>query len=185
MQFFIYYILFQCLIMKISSTNYIRCTSKCPQINVSFLAPLKLPFHCQANTNLNNGNIYEYGLICVIDYRVDYDAKYVYLKFKASNYSKSFQQPNQSEFLLQSIWLGLNKESYQPNITHRTYGCNTNDDCARDFYFNTIEYLITNGQIQLEEIKSKLYRENIPPNKLKYRRCRLNDSLNNTYFNLL
>jgi hypothetical protein len=165
MQFFLDLILLLCLSIKYSSSNYTRCTSRCSQITVPFLRPLSIPIDCQENNNITD--ILDVALVCIIDYRIDYDAKQIYINFKASNETINFKQPDQTEFLIQSLWLGLNDEANEPNITHRKYGCRTSDDCGRIFYLNTIEYLITDGLLKLNEIKSNLYNQSS-----KKRRCK-------------
>ena len=153
-QFFIDLIVILFLFVDYSSSNYIQCTSHCSQITISFQQPLSFPTDCQENTNIS-----ESALICQIDYRIDYDAKQIYINFKASNDTNLFNDSQQSESLLQTIWLGFTQEFNQPNITHRSYRCNTKSDCARLFYLNTIEYLITDGQLKLNEISLKLYNQ--------------------------
>jgi hypothetical protein len=175
MQFFIYLSLFLYVFIKTSSSNYIQCTSQCNQITVSFLQPLIIPIDCQDDNN-NLTNSYNYALICIINYRIDYDAKQIYINFEASNDTNIlFKEQNQSEFLIQTIWLGFNQESNQPNITHRKYGCNIKTDCARLFYLNTIEYLITDGKLKLDEINSKLYNQT----KSLSLRCRNRNPISN------
>lgn len=168
MQLFMCVILFLCLYVQDSSSNYIQCTSKCSKITVSFLKPLDIPKECQ-NTRIND--IYDNASVCIIDYRIDYDANSVYIEFKASNDTMAFQEYNQTEFLIQTIWLGFNEESGQPNITHRRYVCSTDDDCARLFYFNTIKRLISDGQLLLNKIKSRLYRQSLSLKRNTTRRC--------------
>jgi hypothetical protein len=173
MQVFIYLIFFLSIFIKYSSSNYIQCTSHCPQLTIKFLQPLIIPIECQENNNIRN--IYDYALFCTIDYRIDYDAKEIYVNFKASNDTHTFKQQNLSEFLIQTIWLGFNQESNQPNITHRKYGCNTKNDCARSYYLNTIEYLITDGKLKLDEINLELYNQS----KKSIHRCRDNNRVGN------
>ena len=177
MRFFIYVMLLQNVFIKYCSTNYILCTSKCNQINTPFLQSFQIPDECQFNTT--NNHIYDYALMCIIDYRIDYDAKYIYINFKSSNDSYMSERHNHSEFLSQTIWLDFTEELYQPTITHRKYQCNIKADCAREFYFHTIEHLITNGQLQLEQIKSKLHQKSIPINRAVNRRCKINNRINN------
>lgn len=150
--------------LQYSTCKYIHCTSRCPQITVSFTQPLSIPLNCQEN----NRSIYDSALICLIDYRIDYDNQQVYINFKSTNDTEhTFKELNQTEALLQSIWLGFTQDSDQPNITHRSYACSTDNDCARIFYFDTIEYLITNGQNKLNQITSILYNQT----KSKSYRC--------------
>ena len=158
MQFFVDLLFFLCLFIQYSFSNHTLCTSQISQITVPFLQPLVIPLE---NTP------HDSALLCIIEYRIDYDAKLIYINFKASNDTKLLPVEYHSEFLIQSIWLAFNGETQQPNITHRKYGCNTQTDCGRAFYLNTIERLITNGQEKLDEIKSNLYNQSITK-----RRCR-------------
>ncbi|CAF3835875.1 unnamed protein product [Rotaria sordida] len=176
-RFVVCVILFLYLFIQNSSATYLRCTSKCTQITVPFLEPLKISNECQDNNSLIN--IYDYSTSCIVDYRIDYDAKNICINFKASNDTHIYDGYNQSEFLVQTIWLGFNQDSEQPNITHRKYGCSTENDCARQFYFNTIKHLITNGQLQIDKIKSKLYRQSLLPKNIALRRCEINNTTYN------
>ncbi|CAF0984325.1 unnamed protein product [Rotaria sp. Silwood1] len=171
-------ILFLCLFVQTSSATYLLCTSKCNQITVPFLEPLNIPQECQDNNTFND--IYDYAAICIIEYRIDYDAKNIYITFKASNDTHIFEEYNRSEFLIQTMWLGFSQTSGQTNITHRKYGCRTQYDCARQFYFNTIEHLITKGQLQIDKIKSTLYRQSSSEKQIALRRCKNSNTTGNT-----
>ena len=176
MQLFICVILYLCLFIKYSSSNYIQCTSKCPQIVVSFDDSLTIPVTCQENTNIS-----ESALVCHVDYRIDYDAERIYITFKASNDTKNFKEQEQSEYLLQTIWLGFSQGSGQPNLTHRAYECNTTNDCARQYYLNTIKYLITDGKLELDKIPLNLYNPSLSTSQPTRRRCKdSNKKGNNT-----
>ena len=175
MHFSIDLILFLFLLIKYSSTNYLRCTSKCSQITVSFHNPLTISNDCEEN--LNSTDIYDLAFICIIDYRIDYDAEQIYINFKATNDTNNFKQINQNEFLIQSLWLGFNQQANQPNITHRKYGCNTQDDCGRIFYLNTIEYLVNDGKFKLNEIKFNLYNQSSIKRRCKDSNLKGNQSL--------
>ncbi|CAF0902302.1 unnamed protein product [Rotaria sordida] len=157
-RFVVCVILFLYLFIQNSSATYLRCTSKCTQITVPFLEPLKISNECQDNNNLID--IYDYST-------------------SSSNDTHIYDGYNQSEFLVQTIWLGFNQDSEQPNITDRKYGCSTENDCARQFYFNTIKHLITNGQLQIDKIKSKLYRQSLLPKNIALRRCEINNTTYN------
>ncbi|UJR20740.1 hypothetical protein I4U23_023858 [Adineta vaga] len=174
MSFYIHLILFSFLWIKYLSCNYIFCTSECPRLTVSFHEPRRIPVRCS-----ENANIYHPALICTINYRVDYDAENVYVDLKATNDTSRFHDYNQSEFLTQSIWLGFNRESGQPNITNRQYECRTRDDCARLYYLNTIERLIAEGKHIIKKIHTKLYRTRIPKSNLTRYRCKDSTKLGN------
>lgn len=167
MQFFILF--FTSIFIKYSVSNYIQCTPTYPQITISFQQPLTIPIDNQ--DSISN---YVSALVCVIEYRIDYDTKQIYVNFKATNDTNRLKE-NHSEFLSQALWLSFNKESQQPNIAHRKYECNTKDDCARSFYLNTIEHLITVGISKLDEIHMILY----SPSNPKPRRCRDNSKPKN------
>lgn len=176
MQFFICVILYLCLFIKYSSSNYIECTSKCSQITVSFNESLTIPFTCQENTNIS-----ESALVCLVEYRIIYDAKIIYITFKASNETNIFKNQEQSEYLTQGLWLAFNQEANQPNLVHRTYRCNTKNDCARQYYLNTIKYLITNGKLELDKISLNLYNDSLSTSQSTRRRCKdTNKKGNNT-----
>jgi hypothetical protein len=178
MQFFNCVILYLFLCIKYSSSSYIQCTSHCSKLTVSFLKPLTIPPECQENQN--NINIYDTALVCLIDYSIDYDAKNIYITFKATNDTNMInKQQNQSEYLIQIVSLGFNQESGESNITHRTYGCNTKPDCARQFYLHTIERLITNGKSKLDKITYNLYNQSVPINKSTRRRCKDSSKVGN------
>ena len=139
--------------IKSSSISYIQCTSQCPKLTLTFDNPFSTFIDCPIDRPDN----FTTALVCEIDYRIDYDTKQIYLNFKATNDSHLLDTHIPSEYLSQSIWLGFNSESNQPNITHRAYACNRNDDCARKFYHRTIRRLINDGLIIVEEIKINLY----------------------------
>lgn len=147
------------LLLKCSSSAYIRCSSRCAQVAVTFADPLTIPDYCQETNNLTE--VYEQALVCSVDYRIDYDAQSVYIEFKATNETTHMEGLTQSQYLMQTIWLGFNQESNQPNITQRHYRCAVADDCARTFYLNTIEQLIDDGQVHLEKIHRKLYNHSV------------------------
>ncbi|CAF1682280.1 unnamed protein product, partial [Adineta ricciae] len=174
MLFFIQLIIFSCLFIKSISCDYIFCTSSCPQITVPFYEPTRLPRRCG-----DQKNTYHLALNCIIDYRIDYDAQNVYINFKATNDTLNFRDYNQSEFLTQSIWLGFNKESDQPNITNRQYGCNTRNDCARSYYLETIQRLIVGGKQLIDQIHEKLYRTRPFSSKDASQFCRDNTQKSN------
>ncbi|CAF0858608.1 unnamed protein product [Adineta steineri] len=174
MRSFCQLILFSVFLIKYSSSKYIFCTSKCSKIIVPFNKSLWIPVACQENTD-----IYDIALICTVHYRIDYDAKHVYIDFIASNDTNNVREPYQTEFLIQTVWLGFNEQSGQPNITDRQYECNTQNDCARLFYLSTIQRLITDGKLQLDEIRSKLYKSRLPTNKSKHYYCKDNSKRGN------
>lgn len=166
-------ILFLSIFIKYSSSNYIQCTPQCPQITVPFQQPLLIPIDHHNNLT----HTYVDALICIIEYRIDYDAKQIYINFKASNNTNTFKNESYAEFLIQSIWLGFNEESKQPNLTHRKYGCNIKDDCARLFYSNTIVRLITDGKLKLDKINDNLYNQSNSKRRCKDNRKTGNQSL--------
>jgi hypothetical protein len=174
MRFFFCLILLSCIFLAYSSTindtDLILCTtSRCSQIIISFSQPLSFPPDCQENNNANN--IHDYVLACSIEYRIDYDREQITIDFQAVNDTHSLQDKKPAEFLNQTITLGFNQEVSQASTTIRNYSCNTNDDCARKFYLNTIKELITNGQAGLKEIKKKLYERSLIIGPDARRRC--------------
>ena len=157
MQHFTYYILFLIFLLHSTTSKYIRCTSDCSQLTIPFHDPLTIPIECQDNNNTTD--IFDQALICIIDYRIDYDAKNIYVTFKASNDTKLIHVHHDSQYLLQTVWLGFNHGFNQPNITQRQYGCNTGADCAREFYLKSIDWLINEGKVHLEKIHKKMYND--------------------------
>lgn len=145
--------------------HYYRCSADCPQQTINFTEPLNISNHCE---EYQEAEPFRLALICVIDYRIDYDAEHIYLQFRATNDTSIFEGENNTEYLSQSLWLGLSFESNQPNITHRQYSCRTEDDCARKFYLTTIQRLIRQGNEQFEKIRRKLYNQTSPRS---HRRC--------------
>lgn len=156
-----FYLLYLHLLIQSSFTFALHCTSSCSLITLSFTHPFFLPEYCQNFTR---------ALVCLIDYRIDYDAKQIYINFKATNDTDIIPTNIPSQVLIQSIWLGFNEQANQPNITHRRYGCNNQHDCARRFYFQTIERLMNDGWKILERIQLDLYNSSMN-DKL---RCRNN-----------
>lgn len=150
-----YRLSFLLIILRLSDADYIRCSSKCSQLTIPFDRLETLQIEC--HDNKNNSDIYESALVCLVDYRIDYDAKNVYVQFKSTNDTKDYQMTVHSEYLVQAIWLGFNHGSSQPNITHRQYGCKTEDDCARKFYSKSIDWLISDGRSFLEKIHRKMF----------------------------
>jgi len=176
MRFFFCLILLSCILAEYSSTvndtNYIFCTSHCSNIVVSFSNPSKLPTlpeECQGNNDITT--IYDNASVCGIDYRINYDNQEIYINFEASNYTGSLEDQTSSEFLVQSISLSLNSYPSQPNVVNRKYACNINNDCARNLYLKTINYLVNDGQSQLDFIKNKLHNESLLVGSESKRRC--------------
>ena len=164
-----YLICFACLAVQYSSSDYIQCTTQCTQITVPFDGPLAIPRECPETDGI--ARAFDSALVCIIDYRIDYDAKRIYVNFKASNDTSYLDGLKQSQSLVQTLWLGFSEESQQPNITHRKYECKTGDDCARAFYLSTIERLTTSGKVQLDHIHSKLYNQSLSMGRSSRRRC--------------
>ena len=174
MRFFFCLILFSCVFVEYSSTaaskNYILCTSRCSPITVSFSQASLLPVECREHTDENP--IQDYALACSVEYRVDYTAQQVYLNFRSMNDTEATAEEQQpSEFLSQTIDIGLSRQVNQADVTTRRYGCNSKNDCARDFYLNTIEHLVRNGQAVVDDIKRKLYNESLLMDERSRRRC--------------
>ena len=154
--FFSFFFFFFGLLVHGNLNDYHQCSSNCPQQTILFSQPLIIPNECQEN---NLTDIFHPALICLIDYRIDYDAQHIYIHFKATNDTTIFEGMNYTEYLIQTLWLGFSFDSNQPNITHRQYGCTTADDCARDFYLKTIKHLINKAPIQLAKMHRKLYNQ--------------------------
>ena len=169
MQFFTSVLLLFSLLLERGSTAYIRCSSNCPKLSLTFADPRAIPDECLETNNVTD--IYELALLCTVDYRIDYDAQRVYITLKGTNETKNIEANPQSQYLVQTMWLGFRNENNQPNITQRYYECALADDCARRFYLETIERLLSRSEVQLQKIRSKLYAHRLPIRKLSSRRC--------------
>jgi len=68
--------------------------------------------------------------------------------------------------------LRLNEKVKQRDEIIRKYDCNTKkNDCAKEFYLNTIDYLVNGGKLQLDLIKTKLHNESLLMGEKSKRRC--------------
>lgn len=174
MRFFFCLILFSCVFVAYSSTaaankNYILCTSRCSPITLSFSQASLLPVECREHTDENP--IQDYALACSVEYRVDYTAQQVYLNFRFLNDTEAAEDQQPNEFLSQTIEIDLSGQVTQADMTTRRYGCNSKNDCARDFYLNTIEHLVKNGQAVVDDVKRKLYNQSLLMDERSRRRC--------------
>lgn len=150
-----------------NDNNYVRCTSRCSQINVDFSNAVNFPVTCQANDDGNS--IYDDALICKITYRINYNEKTITIDFEATNNTDNTKES--SEFLYQKLNVNLNSHSNAPNEVSRTYGCSTKNDCARDHYLNAISHLLNPGENELNTIKNKLYDADAKLGNQARRRC--------------
>ncbi|CAF3475595.1 unnamed protein product [Adineta steineri] len=170
MQFFFHLILLSCIFVEYSlsddNTNYILCTSHCPEITVPFSELSILSTECQANDTNN----YESALSCGIEYTIDYDAKSIRISFQVTNDTHNLENQTSAEFLVQSIKLSLQQYG-RPNFVNRKYGCNTKEDCARDFYLSTINVLVNDGAANLDLIRIKLHNDSLIVGEKAQRRC--------------
>jgi len=135
------------------------------RITVSFSQPLAFPPECQDNNN------YDYALVCGIEYRIDYDTRQIFIDFQATNDTSSLEDQKPSEYLIQIMWLGLSQNTTEQNVITRKYGCNTKNDCAKDHYFNSINFFVNEGQSQIDLIKSKLQNDALIVGEKSRRRC--------------
>jgi hypothetical protein len=156
--------------LTINDTNYIRCTSThCSQVVISFSEPSTFPGVCEDNND--DTNIYEYASTCRITYRINYDHQQIHVDFNANNDTDNFEGQKSSEIFSQTLWLRFKDGTHTPNEMTRKYDCNTKDDCARDFYLKTINYLVNDGRSQLDLIKNKLYNDSLIIGENSKRRC--------------
>ncbi|CAF1260813.1 unnamed protein product [Rotaria magnacalcarata] len=178
MRFFCCLIFLSCIFVKESfatnDNNYILCTS-CSIVNLPFSHSLTFPSACQNDDNLPT-NIYGYALACNIKYHLDYNTEQINIIFNASNDTSVFEGQKPSEYLIQEIKLDLRNNSNQQNEIQRTYGCNIKDNCARDFYLETIGNLVTGVQSQLDSIRRKLQNDTLLIGNNSQRRC-INSSI--------
>jgi hypothetical protein len=155
--------------LAINDTNYIQCTSSCSQINLAFSQPTAFPTDCQENNNIKN--IYDYALACGIKYHINYDTQQISIHFQAINHTGNLEDGTPSESLVQTIWLSLSQKTVQRNEIIRTYNCSTNNDCARKFYLNSIDYLVTEGTSKLQLIRTRLHNDSLLMGEESRRRC--------------
>ncbi|CAF4123070.1 unnamed protein product [Rotaria socialis] len=178
MRFFCCLIFLSCIFIKdsfaINDNNYILCTS-CSIVNLPFSHSSTFPPEHQNDDNLTT-NIYDYALACNIEYRLDYNTKQINITCKASNDTSVFEGQEPSEYLIQEITLGLRSISNQQNEIKRTYGCNIKNDCARDFYLETIANLVTEVQSHLASIRKKLQNDTLLIGTGSQRQC-INSSI--------
>lgn len=154
----------------INDTEFIQCTSRCSQIVVSFSQPSLFPIECQDNND--NTNIYDNALVCGIDYTIDYTQQRITIDFQAVNDTSGIEDQKPGEFIVQTISLGLSeKDYYHEDKIVRKYGCNTGNDCAKNFYLNSINYLVNEGVSQIKLIKMKLHNDSLITGPGSKRRC--------------
>ncbi|CAF2745690.1 unnamed protein product [Rotaria sp. Silwood2] len=181
MRFFYCLIFLSCILVKnsfaINNDNSILCTSHCPEITISFSEPLTFPPECQNNYNITN--IYDHALACTIKYRINYDYEEISIQFQTINDTNIFEDNKPGEFLIQEIRLDLTKTQLQPNEVTRIYGCNSKNDCAREFYLNTIYPLLIDGKSKLNKIKGKLYSNSLIVGPKSQRSCSISDLIDN------
>ena len=150
--------------LAINDTDLIQCTAQCSQVTISFDQRLVFPSDCQDNR-------YEYALACGIEYQINYDKQEITIDFQATNDTGSLEDQKPSEFLVQTAVLGLSSNIPEQTTIVRKYGCNTNNDCARRYYLNTINYLVTEVSASLEMIRYKLQNDSLIVGEESRRRC--------------
>lgn len=155
--------------LTISDTDYIQCTSQCSPFNVTFSEPFSFPSDCQENNDVTSN--YDYALACGIEYRIDYNAERIYIEFQASNDTGTLEDQKQADFLIQTTQLGLSQTNHYSTAITVKYGCNTQTDCARKFYLNSINRLVTEGASLTQSIKSKLHNDSLLMGYGSKRRC--------------
>ncbi|UJR28862.1 hypothetical protein I4U23_010085 [Adineta vaga] len=169
-RFFFHLILLSCIFVQYSSTmndtNYILCTSRCSQVNVYFNDLLNLPPYCREESS------YDYALSCGVTYDIHFDRQYVSIDFIASNDTNDLDKQSLKEILTQTTELKFETYTgYDSYAITRKFTCNTNKDCARDFYENTISKLVHDGKVTLHTIKDKLYNSTALIGPGSRRRC--------------
>lgn len=150
-----------------NQNNYILCSSRCSPFTVSFADALTLPSDCQ-ETESDNSGVSDGALICYVQYTVNYQTQQIQIEFQALNDTDKFQVHPLNHFFLQKLSISL---THQADETTREYFCNTKNDCARDFYLQTIDHLIHAGQQKIELIKTKLYNATLLMDSRSRRRC--------------
>jgi len=150
--------------LTVNDTDYIQCTPYCSEFIVQFSQPLSFAPECQ-------GGNYNHALVCGIEYRIDYDKQEIYITFQVYNTTDLLEDQIPGEYLFQRISLGLSENKTSPNEIHRKYFCNTNNDCAKQFYLNSINYFVTEGSSQLDLIRTKLHNDSLIIGEKSRRRC--------------
>lgn len=168
MRFFFCLILLSCLFVEyslaINDTDFLQCTARCSPIIVSFDQRTVFPPECQDNQ-------FDYALACGIEYQINYDKQEITINFQATNDTGSLEDQKPGEFLVQTLYLGLSSHVAEPTVLTRKYGCNTNNDCARQHYLNTINYLVNEALPSLDSIRNKLQNDSLIVGGESRRRC--------------
>lgn len=168
MRFFFCLILLSCLFVEyslaINDTDFLQCTARCSPIIVSFDQRTVFPPECQDNQ-------FDYALACGIEYEINYDKQEIKINFQATNDTGSLEDQKPSEFFVQTLYLGLTSPGEIPTVLTRKYGCNTNNDCARQSYLNTINYFVNDGLPSLDSIRHKLQNDSLIIGEESRRRC--------------
>ena len=154
--------------LAINDIEYIQCTSRCQPITVSFTDPLTFADCQEINETSNN---YDTALVCGIEYTLDYTKEEININFHASNDTGSLEDQKPSSFIVQSMRLHLGKQQTGSNIITRKYGCNSENDCARKSYLNSIDNLINEGKTQIDKIISRLQNDSLITGPTSRRRC--------------
>lgn len=150
--------------LAINDSDLIQCTAQCSQFTNSFEQRLVFPPDCQDDR-------YEYALACGVEYQINYDKQEITITFQATNDTGSLEDQKPSEFLVQTIFLGLSSNTAEQSTLVRKYGCNTQNDCAKRHYLNIINYLVTEGSASLEMIRHKLQNDSLIVGEQSRRRC--------------
>jgi hypothetical protein len=160
-----------------SGNNQILCTSRCSPIILSFSQALTLPDDCQEDNDVTE--IFDQASVCAVDYRINYAAQQIHLHFHVVNDTDKFDVHTFNQHLHQTVSLGLVNQYNHTDETSRKFLCNTRNDCAREFYMNTIERLIYDGRMKLDQIKSKLHNISLLMDESSRRRCTDSDKTGN------
>lgn len=164
---FIFFILIAFKSSSIVANNYHLCTSQCSGVDLSFTDALNLPEQCQINENNPEENSEVSAAICSVEYRINYRYERIQISFSSSNESEH----GHSSHLEQTISFSLQPDFEEHDETIRRFSCNTKNDCAREFYLNTIGPLLAEGKNQLNLIKNKLYNRSLLMGPQSKRRC--------------
>ncbi|CAF1651963.1 unnamed protein product [Adineta ricciae] len=169
-RFLSHLILLSCVSVQYSSTlndtNYILCTTRCSQVNLFFNDLLNLPEYCR------DESAQDYALTCSVTYHIHFDRQYISLNFTASNNTDYLDGQTSKEILTQTTKLNFNAHpGYDSYDILRKYTCNTDKDCARVFYENTISFLVNDGKATLDILKEKLYNESVIVGPTARRHC--------------
>lgn len=155
----------------IIANNYRLCTLECSGIDLAFADALTLPAECQENENNPEENSEVSAAVCLVEYQINYRYERIRISFGRSNDTDKYHSHGNHQQLEQTISFSLQPEFEDHDSTTRRYSCNNKNDCAKDFYLNTIGPLLADGKNKITLIKNKLYNRSLLMGSQSKRRC--------------